>query len=157
MGTVRFRGFGMQFHVEATKNNTRRFRACLRHLPDYCSRSQGIWSQASRVFVPFGLLPVSVGCSGGRYRSKPRAAGNGLPATCLRELCQPPACVSIALAHRYAVRLLVGWSCPRLCSLAVIIVYYMVNHISIDMMHKVNHIFCALFIWLTISKCDIIQ
>ena len=96
MGTVRFRGFGMQFHVEATKNNTRRFRACLRHLPDYCSRSQGIWSQASRVFVPFRLLPVSVGCTGGHYRSKPRAASSRLlaasqfgtvPAARLRVYC----------------------------------------------------------------------
>lgn len=52
------------------------------------------------------------------------------------ERCQPPACVSIALAHRYAVRLLVGWSCPRLCSLAVIILYYTVPSTSIDRIHK---------------------
>ena len=91
-------------------------------MPIAVYRLTGIWSRASRVFVPFGLLPVSVGCPGGRYRCKPRAAGSGLPATCLGDLCQPPACVSIALAHRYAVRLLVGWSCPRQYSLDFVVV-----------------------------------
>ena len=50
--------------------------------------------------------------------------------------CQPPACVSIALAHRYAVRLLVEWSCSRYSSLGTNIVYYIVPNISMSKSNK---------------------
>lgn len=125
------------FYACSLKWHTAHSRARSRHLRVYCRfRLTDIWLRASRVFVPFGRLSVSVDCSGGRYRFKPRAASSGLLATSQRDLCQPPACVSIALAHRYAVRLLVGWSCPRLSSLAVIILYYTVPSTSIGRINK---------------------
>ena len=33
--------------------------------------------------------------------------------------------------------------------LSIFILYYMVNHISSSILYKVNHIICALYIWLT--------